>query len=51
MVSIRMPFWLRVASLVAVVALGGAAGFFAYRWYSHPVTLTVAVGTIDGEGA
>ena len=51
MVSIRMPFWLRVASLVAVVALGGAAGFFAYRWYSHPVTLTVAVGPIDGEGA
>jgi len=51
MVSIRMPFWLRVASLIAVVALGGAAGFFAYRWYSHPVTLTVAVGTIDGEGA
>jgi len=51
MVSIRMPFWPRVASLVAVVALGGAAGFFAYRWYSHPVTLTVAVGTIDGEGA
>ena len=51
MVSIRMPFWLRVASLIAVVALGGAAGFFAYRWYAHPVTLTVAVGTIDGEGA
>src|SRR6516165_1668246 len=49
--SIRMPFWLRVVSLLSVVALCTGAGLFAYRWYSHPVTLTVAVGTIDGEGA
>ena len=48
MVSIRMPFWLRVVSLVAVVALCTGAGLLAYRWYTHPVTLTVAVGTIDG---
>ena len=51
MVSIRMPFWLRAVSLIGVVALCTGAGFLAYRWYAHPVTLTVAVGTIDGEGA
>ena len=49
--SIRMPFWLRVVSLIGVVALCTGAGLLAYRWYAHPVTLTVAVGTIDGEGA
>lgn len=51
MVSIRMPFWLRIVSLLGVVAIGAGAGFFAYRWYSSPVTLTLAVGSIDGEGA
>ena len=49
--SIRMPFWLRVVSLLSVVALCAGAGLLAYRWYAHPTTLTVAVGTIDGEGA
>ena len=51
MVSIRMPFWLRVVLLLGVVALCTGAALLAYRWYTHPVTLTVAVGTIDGEGA
>jgi hypothetical protein len=51
MVSIRMPFWLRFISLIGVVALCTGAGLLAYRWYTHPVTLTLAVGTIDGEGA
>jgi TRAP-type uncharacterized transport system substrate-binding protein len=51
MFSVRMPFWLRVISLFGVVALCTGAGFLAYRWYTHPVTLTVAIGTIDGEGA
>jgi TRAP-type uncharacterized transport system substrate-binding protein len=49
--SIRMPFWLRLVSLIGVVALCTGAGLLVYRWYTHPVTLTVAVGTIDGEGA
>jgi hypothetical protein len=26
-----------------------AAGLFGYRWYSRPVTLTIAVGSLDGE--
>jgi TRAP-type uncharacterized transport system substrate-binding protein len=49
--SIRMPFWVRVVSLVGVVILCTGAGLLAYRWYAHPVTLTLAVGSIDGEGA
>ena len=51
MVSIKMPLWLRVVSLVGVVIVVTAAGLFAYRWYSHPVTLTLAVGSVDGEAA
>jgi len=34
---------------VAVFAAG--AGLLAYRYYTRPVTLTVAVGSIDGEAA
>jgi TRAP-type uncharacterized transport system substrate-binding protein len=51
MISIRMPFWLRVISLLGVILLCTAAGLYGYRWYNRPVTLTLAVGTIDGEGA
>src|SRR4029077_19775761 len=51
MISIRMPFWLRVVSLLGVILLCTAAGLYGYRWYSRPVTLTLAVGSIDGEGA
>jgi TRAP-type uncharacterized transport system substrate-binding protein len=51
MISIRMPLWLRVISLLGVVLLCIAAGLYGYRWYNRPVTLTVAIGSIDGEGA
>jgi TRAP-type uncharacterized transport system substrate-binding protein len=49
MISIKLPLWLRAVSLagVAVVAIG--ASLFAYRYYTRPVTLTVAAGSIDGE--
>jgi TRAP-type uncharacterized transport system substrate-binding protein len=49
--SIKMPFWLRAVSLVGVVLLLTGASFLAYRYYARPATLTVAVGSIDGEGA
>ena len=49
--SIKMPFWLRSVSLVGVVLLLTGASFLAYRYYARPATLTVAVGSIDGEGA
>jgi TRAP-type uncharacterized transport system substrate-binding protein len=51
MVSIRMSLWLRVVSLVGVTVLVTGAALLAYRWYAHPVTLTLSVGSIDGEGA
>jgi TRAP-type uncharacterized transport system substrate-binding protein len=46
-----MSFWLRVVALVGVIIFGTGVGLLAYRWYSHPVTLTLAVGSIDGEAA
>ena len=51
MSSIRMPFWLRIVSLIGVILLCTGAGLLGYRWYNRPVTLSLAVGTIDGEGA
>jgi TRAP-type uncharacterized transport system substrate-binding protein len=51
MISIRMPFWLRVVSLISVMILVGGAGLFAFRYYTRPVTLTLAVGSLDGEAA
>ena len=49
--SIKMPFWLRSVSLVGVVLLLTGVSLLAYRYYERPTTLTVAVGSIDGEGA
>jgi TRAP-type uncharacterized transport system substrate-binding protein len=46
-----LPLWLRVVALIGVIIIVTGAGLLAYRWYSHPVTLTLAVGSIDGEGA
>ena len=51
MMSIRLPFWLRVVSLVGVAVLVIGAALFGYRYYTRPVTLTVAVGSLDGEAA
>ena len=51
MISIRMPLWLRVVSLVGVIIVVTGAGLLAYRWYAHPTTLTLAAGSIDGEAA
>jgi len=51
MISMRMPFWLRIVSLLGVVVLCTGAGLLGYRWYAHPVTLTLAVGSMDGEAA
>jgi TRAP transporter TAXI family solute receptor len=51
MVSLNLPLWLRFVLLVGVVGLASGASLFAYRYYTRPVTLTVAVGSIDGEAA
>jgi TRAP-type uncharacterized transport system substrate-binding protein len=51
MVSLNLPLWLRFVLLVGIVGLVSGASLLAYRYYTRPVTLTVAVGSIDGEAA
>ncbi|HLX15142.1 MAG TPA: TAXI family TRAP transporter solute-binding subunit [Bradyrhizobium sp.] len=45
------PLWLRFVSLIGIIIVVTGAGLLAYRWYTRPVTLTLAVGSIDGEAA
>jgi TRAP-type uncharacterized transport system substrate-binding protein len=49
--SLNLPLWLRFVLLVGVLGLASGASLFAYRYYTRPVTLSVAVGSIDGEAA
>jgi TRAP-type uncharacterized transport system substrate-binding protein len=49
MTSIKLPLWLRVTLLMGAAILVTGAGLFAYRYFTRPETLTVAVGSIDGE--
>jgi TRAP-type uncharacterized transport system substrate-binding protein len=51
MASPNLPLWLRFVFLAGIVGLLSGASFVAYRYYTRPVTLTVAVGSIDGEAA
>src|SRR5436305_752521 len=51
MVSLKLPFWLRFVLLVGIVGLVSGASLVAYRYYTRPVVLSVAVGSIDGEAA
>src|SRR3954469_816505 len=51
MTSIKLPFWVRVLLIVGVTVLAAGACLLGYRYYAHPVTLTVAAGSIDGEAA
>jgi len=45
----KLPFWLRIVVVAGVTLLIGGAGLLSYRWYTRPTTLTVAVGSLDGE--
>jgi len=51
MVSPNLPLWLRLVLLVGAIGLASGASLLAYRYYTRPVTLSVAVGSIDGEAA
>jgi TRAP transporter TAXI family solute receptor len=51
MVSLKLPLWLRFVLLVGIAALASGASLLVYRYYTRPVTLSVAVGSIDGEAA
>jgi TRAP-type uncharacterized transport system substrate-binding protein len=48
---IKLPFWLRVVLLTGIVVLVTGGSLYAYRYYTRPVTLSVAVGSVDGEAA
>jgi len=48
---IKLPLWVRVVMIAGIAVLAAGAGLFGYRYYTRPVTLTVAVGSIDGEAA
>ncbi len=45
----NLPRSLRIALVVGLVLMLGGAALLAYRWYLRPTTLTVAVGSLDGE--
>jgi TRAP-type uncharacterized transport system substrate-binding protein len=47
----RLPLWLRFVLLVGVLALACGASLLAYRYYTWPATVSVAVGSVDGEAA
>src|ERR1700674_4850791 len=51
MVSPSLPLWLRLVLLVGIIGLATGAGLLGYRYYTRPTTLSVAVGSIDGEAA
>src|SRR6478735_6602412 len=51
MATLKLPLWTRLLLIAGVAVLAVGASLFAYRYYTRPVTLTVAVGSIDGEAA
>src|SRR6266513_3932807 len=51
MMSTKLPIWLRFFLLIGVAVFATGAGLLAYRYYTRPATLTLAVGSIDGEAA
>ena len=44
-----LPVWVRAVLLAGLLCLVAGAGLIAYRYYQRPTTLTVAVGSFDGE--
>jgi TRAP-type uncharacterized transport system substrate-binding protein len=51
MASLNLPLWLRFFLLLGAVGIASGAGLLGYRYYTRPTTLSVAVGSIDGEAA
>jgi TRAP-type uncharacterized transport system substrate-binding protein len=47
--SIKLPTWVRFALVIGIVSVAAAAGLVGYRWYTRPTTLSIAVGSLDGE--
>jgi TRAP transporter TAXI family solute receptor len=45
----KLPQWQRVALVAGLLALTAALGVFTYGYVTRPLTLTVAVGSSEGE--
>ena len=45
----RLPRWARVFLVIGLILFACGACVFVFRFATHPVTLTVAVGSIDGD--
>ena len=49
--SAPLPLWARAVLLAGLVGVAVGASLVAYRYYSKPVILSLAVGSFDGEAA
>jgi TRAP-type uncharacterized transport system substrate-binding protein len=47
----KLPPWVRITLVAGIAVLIAGASLFAWRWYSRPTTLTIAVGSFDGEAS
>ena len=47
----KLPPWLRLTLVAGIVVLIAGASLFGWRWYAKPTTLTIAVGSLDGEAS
>ena len=47
--QITLPFWVRAILLAGVLCIVAGAGLISYRYYMQPKTLTIAVGSLDGQ--
>jgi TRAP-type uncharacterized transport system substrate-binding protein len=47
--QITLPFWVRAVLLAGVLCIVAGAVLISYRLYQRPTTLTIAVGSSDGE--
>jgi hypothetical protein len=45
----RLPRWLRVSLVLGIAVLACGSGLYAYRYATHPTTLTVAAGSFGGD--
>jgi TRAP-type uncharacterized transport system substrate-binding protein len=47
--SREFPFWVRAVLLAGVLFTATGAALLAYRFYSRPTIMTVAIGSLDGQ--
>jgi TRAP transporter TAXI family solute receptor len=45
----RSPRWLRIMLVLSIVVVALGAGLYIYRYASRPATVSVVVGSVDGD--